>query len=154
MAFLCQGVTQELDIFYVRTAAGEVRQASCSTDFFICSKISVDLPSLHCTGNLRQYFSYCLCNFLIKRAQAVSILITNVVLGLSLMQELAKTRTRYQNLLLVDLVHAPFLVRVQLIDDTYTRTAAGEVRQASFLCFPYQRFHPTFSFDPIYVCYT
>ena len=43
MAFLCQGVTQELDIFYVRTAAGEVRQASCSTNFFICSKIPVDL---------------------------------------------------------------------------------------------------------------
>ena len=30
MAFLCQGITREFEIFYVRTAAGEVRQASCS----------------------------------------------------------------------------------------------------------------------------
>ena len=30
----------------------------------------------------------------------------------------------------------------------FASTAAGEVCQASFLCFPYQRFHPTFSFDP------
>ena len=67
--FLCQGVTQELEILYARTAAGEVRQASCSKRLrklrpracstFLCLPLanfptyfSFDLVSVHGMGDL------------------------------------------------------------------------------------------------------